>query len=441
MLIANRGEIALRILRTCREMEVATILAHSEADADSLPARLADQTVCVGPGPAQKSYLNIPNIIAAASAYGAEAIHPGYGFLSENTYFAEICTRYGLVFVGPSPAFMEEMGNKLRARKALEAAGVPVLPGSKRGLLDAAVAEEEARSMGYPVILKACGGGGGRGLRVARDEAELRRSFSMAQREAEAAFGNRELYLEKYLAKARHVEVQVLADQHGAVASLGERECSLQRRHQKLMEETPCVALSSSRRRAMEQAAVAGMRAAGLSNAGTVEFLLAPDGSYYFLEVNARLQVEHGLTEMVTGVDLVKEQLRMAAGERLRLPQTEPRGHAIECRVTAEDASRGFAPQTGAIEWYRAPGGTGVRVDSHLYSGYVNPPYYDSLLAKVLVVGNDRDEALRRMRRALGEMEVAGVRTTLAFLRELLDDQRVVRGETHTTLVEELAGP
>jgi acetyl-CoA carboxylase biotin carboxylase subunit len=437
VLIANRGEIALRILRTCREMGIRTVVAHSKADRDSLPVRLADETVCVGPAESAKSYLNIPTLISAAEITDAEAIHPGYGFLAESAMFAEICRACSIRFIGPSPETIRLLGDKVRARELARKADVPLLPGSEGAVRDEAEALAVAQTIGYPVLLKAALGGGGRGMRVARDPDSLAASVATCQAEARAAFGAPEVYLERLVEGARHVEVQVLGDTHGQLIHLGERECSIQRRHQKLVEESPSPAVTAEIRQDLAAAALRLCRAAGYESAGTVEFLLDPGGRFYFLEVNTRIQVEHPVTEMVTGVDLIREQIRIAAGEPLRLAQDAVpcRGHAIECRITAEDPIT-FAPHAGRITTCVVPGGPGVRVDSHAFAGYAIPPHYDSLVAKLIVHGPDRDQAIGRMRRALGEFLIEGIRTTIPFHQRLLQDGRFVAGDYSTAFLE-----
>jgi acetyl-CoA carboxylase biotin carboxylase subunit len=427
VLVANRGEIAVRIVRACRELGVEVVVAHSEADRESLGVRLADEAVCVGPAASDRSYLNIPNIVSAALVTGCDAIHPGYGFLSENAYLAEVVEQCGLTFIGPPPAVIELLGDKLAARRMMQQAGVPTVPGSDEPLYRVDDAVDLARQIGYPLMIKAVTGGGGRGIRAVGDERDLLRQFPLAQMEAQSFFGNGALYLERRIERAHHVEVQLLADDHGTTLALGERDCSLQRRRQKILEEAPSPSLDSAQRRRICELAARGAAHVGYRNAGTMEFLLDDRGRFYFMEVNCRIQVEHGVTELVTGVDLVKEQVRVAAGEALRFGQddVEIRGHAVECRVTSEDPLRGFAPESGVIETYLPPGGPGVRVDSHCYSGYFTPPYYDSLLAKVMTWAQDRDEAFDRMARALREMRVEGVSTSIPYHLSLLADPNV----------------
>ncbi|MBA2518067.1 MAG: acetyl-CoA carboxylase biotin carboxylase subunit [Chloroflexia bacterium] len=437
LLIANRGEIALRILRACRDLGLPAVVAYSEADRNSLPVQLAQEAVCVGPAAVSRSYNNIPAIISAALVTGCDALHPGYGFLAENAYLADICQQVGVTFIGPRPEVIERMGNKAAARKVMKEAGVPLIPGTDGPVENLGVARQAARRIGYPVIIKAVAGGGGRGMRVARDDAELTRSLPVAQAEADAAFGDGDVYLERYLDRPRHIEVQILADQHHHVLAIGERDCSLQRRHQKVIEEAPALNLSRRTREALLRAAVKGAKAAHYTNAGTLEFLVDPDGHFYFMEMNPRIQVEHPVTEMVTGIDLVTWQIRIAAGERLTIDERDlvPRGHAIECRITAEDASADFTPAAGTVETYAAPGGPGVRVDSHLYASYDIPPHYDSLLGKVITWGRDRTEAADRMERALAETIITGVPQTVPFLRRVIADEAYRRNELYTGFI------
>jgi acetyl-CoA carboxylase biotin carboxylase subunit len=439
ILIANRGEIAVRIVRACHELGIRAVVAYSEADRYSLAVRMADEAVCIGPAPSPRSYLNQSALISAARITGCEAIHPGYGFLSENAYFAEICAQYGIKFIGPTPEAIRLMGDKAEGRNTMRTAGVPIVPGSEGELRSLEEAVELARGIGYPILLKPAGGGGGRGMRVANDEAELIRSFATAKSEAESAFGNGALLLEKYLPKVRHVEIQVLADEHGHAIHLGERDCSSQRRHQKIIEEAPSPAVSPELRARMGEAALKGVRAIGYHNAGTMEFLLDPEGNFYFIEMNTRIQVEHPVTELVTGVDLVRWQLRIASGEHLTLQQSDIQltGHAIQCRLNAEDPERDFMPSVGEIRHYLPSGGPGVRVDSHLYPGYMVPGNYDSLLAKLLVHAPNRDEAIVRMKRALNETVIEGVKTTMPFQLGLLDDDTFQHGFMHTRYVAE----
>jgi acetyl-CoA carboxylase biotin carboxylase subunit len=440
ILIANRGEIALRVIRACRTLGIPSVAVHSEADADSLHVLFAGEAICIGPGPAAESYLNVSRIIAAAEISGADAIHPGYGFLAENAEFAEICAESRLAFIGPSPEVIRRLGDKAEARRLMAAAGVPLVPGSEDAVDSERKAVALARHVGFPVILKAVAGGGGRGMRVARSEEELKRHFGPARREAEQAFGDDRVYVERYVESPRHVEFQVLGDTQGRVLHLGERDCSIQRRHQKLVEESPSPALDHALRERMGSAAVRGARQVGYVGAGTVEFLVDQKGDFYFMEVNARIQVEHPVTEMVTGVDIVQEQIRAVAGEPLRIPEKaiELRGHAIEFRINAEDPDRDFTPSPGRITSLHVPGGPGIRVDTHAYAGYSVPPYYDSLLAKLICHGADRGEALARARAALDEFVVEGIRTTIPFHQSLLKNQRFLAGAVDTHFVESL---
>ncbi|MBI4758173.1 MAG: acetyl-CoA carboxylase biotin carboxylase subunit [Chloroflexi bacterium] len=437
--VANRGEIALRVIRACREMGIKSVIGYSDADADSLPVRLADETVCIGPAAVAKSYLNIPNVITAAMMTGCQAVHPGYGFLAENPYIAEICDKCGLTFVGPRAAVLETVSDKAATRKLMRDAGLPVLPGTDEVVKSISMAQEVAQSIGYPVLLKAVAGGGGRGLRSVAGPEELAEAYPTVRAEAESAFGSGDIYVEKYLAGPRHVEVQILADASGHVVHLGERECSIQRRHQKLIEESPSVCLSPAMRRQLGEAAVRAARVLGYTNAGTVEFLVDRQGDFFFLEVNARIQVEHPVTEMVTGVDLVKWQLRLADGQPLTLRQEDIsfRGHAIECRINAEDPERDFAPESGQVKLFVPPGGPGVRVDSHLHSGYIVPDSYDSLLGKIIVWGESREEAVERMRRALSECMVVGVKTTIPLALEIMNDSSFTAGDFCTTYLQD----
>ncbi|HTL05538.1 MAG TPA: acetyl-CoA carboxylase biotin carboxylase subunit [Gemmatimonadales bacterium] len=438
VLVANRGEIALRVIRACRELGIQTVAVYSEADREALHVRFADDDVCIGPPPGRQSYLNIPRIIAAAEITGADAIHPGYGFLAENAEFAQICKASNITFIGPTAEQIQAMGDKASARRLAKQAGVPTIPGSEGILQTPEDAVVVAGEIGFPVIIKATAGGGGKGMRIAHDEEALGQLFSLAQNEALAAFGNGDVYLEKYLERPRHVEIQIMGDAHGRVVHLGERDCSIQRRHQKLVEESPSPVVTPELRSQMGRAAIALSAAIAYQGAGTVEFLLAADGSFYFMEMNTRIQVEHPVTEMVTGFDLVKEQVRVAAGEPLSFPRelNGLRGHAIECRVNAEDPSRNFQPSPGQITAYHPPGGPGVRVDTHVYAGYTVPPYYDSLLAKVIVHGRDRSEALARMGQALESFILEGVPTTIPFLARLIRHPDFVAGRIDTKFLE-----
>jgi acetyl-CoA carboxylase biotin carboxylase subunit len=438
ILIANRGEIALRVIRTCREMGIRTVIAHSTADADSLPVRLADESVCIGPPEARASYLNIPSIISAAAITDSEAIHPGYGLLSENPAFAEICRACGITFIGPAPEAIRLMGDKAQAREMAEHAGAPVVPGSQGPVAGVDEAQGFADSIGYPVMVKAAAGGGGRGMRIVREREDLARAYATCQAEAGAAFGSSDLYLEKYVEDARHVEVQVLGDKSGMRLHLGERDCSVQRRHQKLLEESPAPALPPDTRTGLYKAALAVANAVNYVSAGTVEFLVDREGNFYFIEMNTRIQVEHPVTEMVTGLDIVREQIRIATGEPLGYKQSAVRfaGHSIECRINAEDPDH-FVPSPGRISAWLAPGGPGVRVDSHLMAGYVVPPHYDSLIAKIIVHAHDRAEAIARMHRALSEIVIEGVKTTIPYHLKLLADPTFVAGESTLARLEQ----
>jgi acetyl-CoA carboxylase, biotin carboxylase subunit len=432
ILIANRGEIALRVLRTCREMGIRTVVAHSQADAGSRPVLMADESICIGPAEARQSYLNIPSIISAASITDSEAIHPGYGLLSENAAFAEICRACGITFIGPSPEAIRLMGDKAQARSMAKQAGAPVVPGSEGPLEGVDEAQALADAIGYPVVVKAAAGGGGRGMRIVRARDMLAQAFATCQAEAAQAFGSSELYLEKFIEEARHVEVQVLGDKNGIRVHLGERDCSVQRRHQKLLEESPASSVPDETRAGLYKAALAVANSVNYVSAGTVEFLVARDGTFYFIEMNTRIQVEHPITEMVTGVDLVREQIRIASGEALGYKQSAIalHGHAIECRINAEDPEH-FVPSPGTVTAWLPPGGYGVRVDSHLMPGAVVPPFYDSLIAKIIVHGRDRSEAISRMQRALAETVVEGVKTTIPYHQKLLADPAFLSGE-HT---------
>ncbi|UNU25281.1 acetyl-CoA carboxylase biotin carboxylase subunit [Microcoleus vaginatus] len=439
ILIANRGEIALRILRTCEEMGIATVAVHSTVDKHALHVQLADEAVCIGPPTSSKSYLNIPNIIAAALTRNAAAIHPGYGFLSENARFAEICADHQITFIGPSAAAMRAMGDKSTAKETMQRVKVPTVPGSEGLLADDREALSIARDIGYPVMIKATAGGGGRGMRLVREASELPKLFSAAQGEADAAFGNPGLYLEKFIERPRHIEIQILADNYGNVIHLGERDCSIQRRHQKLLEEAPSPALTQKLRDQMGHAAIAAAKSINYTGAGTVEFLLDKSGKFYFMEMNTRIQVEHPVTEMITGLDLIAEQIRIAQGEKLQIKQNQVilNGHAIECRINAEDPDRNFRPHPGRISGYLPPGGPGVRMDSHVYTDYEIPAYYDSLIGKVIVWGRDRPTAIRRMKRALRECAITGVPTTLSFHQKILDSPEFLSGEVYTNFVEQ----
>jgi acetyl-CoA carboxylase biotin carboxylase subunit len=443
VLVANRGEIALRIIRACRELRISTVAVFSEADRDSLHVRLADESVCIGPPPPAQSYNHIARLISAAEIAGADAVHPGYGFLAENAHFAEVCESCGFTFIGPTPEMIRRMGDKVAARRTMKDAGLPVVPGSEGEVADVDEAASLAREIGFPVIIKAAAGGGGRGMRVAWDEKQLRVGFGVAQAEAGAAFSNRAVYLEKFISRPRHIEFQLFGDSQGNLVHLGERECSVQRSHQKLIEEAPSPLLTEEQRRTIGALAVRGAKSIGYRNAGTMEFLFDPDGAYYFMEMNTRIQVEHPVTEEVTGLDLVKEQIQVAAGEPLSVSQADVRweGHAIECRINAEDHEHGFRPSPGMITYFYRPGGPGLRMDSHVYTGYTVPPFYDSMIGKLIARGKDRPEALRRMEIALEELIVEGIRTTIPFHQLALRDQAFRDGLLDTHFVERLLGP
>ncbi len=440
VLIANRGEIALRIHRACREMGIQTVAVHSTADSDAMHVRLADESVCIGPPPARESYLNIPAIVSAATITGADAIHPGYGFLSENPDFAAIVEEHGMVFIGPTPEHMRIMGDKVQAKATVETLGLPVVPGSEGVVEDVDAAVDAADRLGYPVLIKAAAGGGGKGMKLARSAEELREAFSTARAEAEANFSDGSLYVEKFLDRPRHIEIQVLADGRGKAIHLGERDCSLQRSHQKVLEESPSPALNDDQRREIGERAAAAMAKLGYRGVGTIEFLYQ-DGAFYFIEMNTRLQVEHPVTEMITGIDLVREQIRVAAGTELALEQKDVTlsGHAIECRINAENPET-FKPSPGRITDYHPAGGLGVRVDSALYSGYTVPPYYDSLVAKLVVHGATRNECLMRLRRALEECVIGGIETTIPLHLRLIGEPDFINGDYDIHWLEKLMG-
>jgi acetyl-CoA carboxylase biotin carboxylase subunit len=439
VLIANRGEIALRVIRACKELGIKTVAVYSTADRDSLHVKLADESVCIGPPPSSQSYLNINAIISAAELTDAEAIHPGYGFLSENARFAEICEECGITFIGPTAASMRVMGDKISARQAVIAQGVPILPGAKEGVPSVEEAVKIARKIGFPVIIKATAGGGGRGMKIVHSPATLPNAFAMARTEAQAGFGNPEVYIEKYCVEPRHVEIQVLADKHGNCIHLGERDCSIQRRHQKIIEEAPCPVLTPETRAAMGAAAVKAAKAVDYNSVGTVEFLLDKSGAFYFMEMNTRIQVEHPVTEMITGVDLVREQIRSAANLPLRYSQDDIKisGHAIECRINAEDPVK-FTPSPGKITSYHTPGGLGVRVDSFVYDQYSVVPHYDSMIGKLIVHAETREDAIRRMARALDEYIVEGIKTTIPFHRKIMANRDFIEGNVDTGFLERL---
>lgn len=436
ILIANRGEIALRIIRVCKQFGIKTVAVYSQADRDSLHVRFADEAVCIGPAAGKESYLKIPRIIAAAEITGAEAIHPGYGFLAENAAFAEICTTSGVKFIGPSPDMITAMGDKALAKDTMKKAGVPVVPGSDGVVPDVDSAKRIAKEIGLPVIIKAVAGGGGRGMRIVREEGELENAFRTAQHEAETGFNNPSVYIEKYVEQPRHIEIQVFGDQHGNVIHFGERDCSVQRRHQKLIEESPSPFVDEKLRERMGEAAVKGCKAVNYEGAGTIEFLVDKDKNFYFMEMNTRIQVEHPVTEEVTGHDLIKLQLRVAAGERLPRRKIRREGHAIEVRINAEDPANGFRPNPGKVTDFHMPGGFGVRVDTHCYAGYVIPPFYDSLLAKLIVFAQSREGAIQKMAGALDEFTIQGVKTTIPFHRQVMKNDKFKSGKFDTSFLE-----
>lgn len=438
LLIANRGEIAVRIIRACREMGIKTVAVYSQADADALHTQLADESICIGKAEAKDSYLNMERILSATIASGADAIHPGFGFLSENSKFAELCEKCNIAFIGPSAKTIEETGNKSEARNAMVRAGVPVIPGTKNPIFTAEAGRKFADEIGYPVMIKAALGGGGKGMRVVRNSTEFEKNFQNAQREAENGFGDNSMYIEKYIEHPKHIEFQILADNEGNTIHLGERDCSVQRRHQKMIEESPCTALDDALRQQMGEMAVRAAKAVGYRNAGTVEFLLDSHRQFYFMEINTRIQVEHGVTELVTGIDLVKEQIRIAAGEKLGLRQSDIHltGHAMEVRINAENPDKNFAPCPGTIQELHIPGGNGVRIDTAVYPGYIIPPYYDSMIMKVMVYDKDRESALKKMRSTLGEVIIEGVTTNLDFQYEILKNKEFESGEVHTDFIE-----
>ncbi|WP_025846933.1 acetyl-CoA carboxylase biotin carboxylase subunit [Paenibacillus ehimensis] len=439
VLIANRGEIAVRIIRACRELGISTVAVYSEADRDALHVRLADEAYCIGPTASKDSYLNYTNLMSVATLTETDAIHPGYGFLAENADFAEICESCNITFIGPSPEAISKMGDKSVAKQTMKEAGVPVIPGSDGLVEDMDEAVRLGREIGYPIIIKATAGGGGKGIRLAENEEMLIQQITTAQQEAQKAFGNAGVYLEKYLTGMKHVEIQVLADKHGNVVHLGERDCSVQRRRQKLVEEAPCPILTEEIRERMGEAAVRAAKAVNYSGAGTLEFLLGPDGQFYFMEMNTRIQVEHPVTELITGIDIIKEMIRVAEGEPLSFTQDEVRinGWAIECRINAEDPERNFMPSAGQIKFYLPPGGFGVRVDSAAYPGYTIPPHYDSMIAKLIVWGTDRHDAIQRMKRALAEFTIEGIHSTIPFHLKLLEHKKFLAGDFDIKFLEE----
>ncbi len=438
ILIANRGEIAVRIIRACREMGIATVAVFSEADKDALHTQLADEAVCIGPVKSADSYLNMPNIISAACLTNAQAIHPGFGFLAENSVFASMCEECNIKFIGPDADTIDLMGNKANARKLMIEAGVPVTPGSDGLINDVNAAKKLADEFGYPVMIKASAGGGGKGIRIVRSPEELEESYNTAKNEARVNFGDDSVYMEKLIENARHIEVQILADEYGNVVHLGERDCSLQRRNQKVLEEAPSVAIDGKTRIGLGDAAVKAAKAAGYKNAGTIEFLYSKDGKYYFMEMNTRIQVEHPITEMVTDIDIVKEQIKIAAGEKLSFEQSDVviGGHSIECRINAEDPENNFAPSPGKISYLLLPGGgNGLRIDSAVYAGYTIPPYYDSMIAKVITKGKTRREAIDKMKRALSEFVIEGIKTNIDFHLDLLDNEKYIKGDFDTSFI------
>jgi len=442
ILIANRGEIALRIIRACRELGIRTVAVFSEADRNSQHVRFADEALCIGPAQSSKSYLNIPSIISAAEITDVEAIHPGYGFLAENSHFAEICESCHIKFIGPTPENIRMMGDKMNARTTMHKVGLPIVPGSPEIVKSKEDAIKIAQKIKYPVIIKAASGGGGKGMRICHNDVTLASSFMTAQAEAEANFGNPNVYIEKYVEKPRHVEVQILADKYGHIVHLGERDCSLQRRHQKLLEESPSPIINEKLRRRIGEAAVKAAKAVNYVNAGTIEFLVDKNSNFYFMEMNTRIQVEHPVTEAVTGIDLIKQQLLIASGEKLSFKQEDIhfRGAAIECRINAEDYENNFLPCPGKVETFHAPGGPGVRLDSHVYQGYVIPSYYDSLIAKLIVYGKNRQEAVRIMQRALGEFDIGPIKTTIPFHQKVLENPQFLKGDVSTHFIQEMLG-
>lgn len=440
ILIANRGEIALRIIRACREMGIRTVAVFSEADRNSLHARFADEAICIGAAKSSTSYLNIPAIISAAEISDVEAIHPGYGFLAENAHFAEICESCQITFIGPTPANIKSMGDKMAARATMQKAGVPIVPGSTGAIKTKEEALKTAKKIGYPVIIKATAGGGGKGMRICHNDISLVSNVMIAQQEAEANFGNSAVYMEKYIENPRHIEIQLLGDKFGHIVYLGERDCSIQRRHQKLLEEAPSPVVDQKLRKRLGEAAVKGAKTVNYVNAGTIEFLLDKNNNFYFMEMNTRIQVEHPVTEMVTGIDLIKEQIRIAAGEKLKFHQEDIhiKGAAIECRINAEDFENNFMPCPGKIETLNLPGGPGIRIDTHIYAGYEISPYYDSMVAKLIAYGPTRSEAIKIMRRALKEFHIAPIKTTVPFHMKLLDDSRFIKGDVSTHFVQDM---
>jgi acetyl-CoA carboxylase biotin carboxylase subunit len=442
ILIANRGEIAVRVIRACREMGIQTVAVYSDIDRDAIHTQLADEAVCIGGAKPKDSYLNMQNILSATVLTGAEAIHPGFGFLSENSKFAQMCSECNITFIGPDSQTIDMMGNKSRAREIMIEAGVPVIPGSKGAVESEEEALKVANEMGYPVMIKASAGGGGRGIRIVKNEDEFSKAFQTAKAEAKGAFGDDTMYVEKFVENPRHVEIQILADNYGNTLYLGERDCSVQRRNQKILEEAPCSVMTEELRKRMGESAVKAAKAAKYKNAGTIEFLLDKHGNYYFMEMNTRIQVEHPITEMITGIDLIKEQIKIASGEKLELSQEDIKlqGHAIECRINAEDPDRGFMPSPGTINVIHMPGGLGVRLDSAIYQGYKIPPTYDSMIGKLIVYGKNRNEAINKMRRALGEFIIEGVKNNIDFHYKILDNENFLNSNFDTGFINKEFG-
>ena len=437
VLIANRGEIALRIIRACHELNIKTVAVYSTVDEDSLHVKFADEAVCIGPAPSKDSYLNIPNIIAACEITGSDAIHPGYGFLSESAQFSQICQNNGFTFLGPNADIIDSMGNKAKAKRTMKNAGVPVIPGGDGILQGPEDALAKAEKMGYPVMLKASAGGGGRGMRLVKQSSEVIPAFKSANQEAVTSFGNGDIYIEKFIQNPRHIEVQILADSHGNAIHLGERECSIQRRHQKLIEESPSPLVDVATRKKIGSAAVAGAKSVNYVGVGTIEFLMDADKNFYFMEMNTRIQVEHTITEEVINYDLIKEQIKLAAGEKINGREYIPQMHAIQCRINAEDPHKGFIPSPGKITNYHAPGGHGIRIDTHVYAGYLIPPYYDSMISKLITVAQTRDEAILKMKRALEEYIIEGVKTTIPFHQQLLENEKFLKGDFTTKFMDD----
>lgn len=440
ILIANRGEIAIRIIRAAKELKIETVAVYSEVDSDALHTRIADEAVCIGPPPSRDSYLNITRIISAAEITGAKAIHPGYGFLAENPEFAEICESCGIIFIGPDPKHIRAMGDKIRAKNTMDQAGIPCIPGSDGAIESLALVKKTSKEIGYPVMLKPASGGGGKGMRIARNDEELESGYRIAQAEAKAAFGDGRIYIEKYIARPRHIEVQILGDNYGNVIALGERECSIQRRHQKLLEESPAPGIDHKLRQKLLKNAIKAAQSIGYRSAGTIEFLLDENKNFYFMEMNTRIQVEHPVTEMVSGIDLLKEQIQIALGEKLTIGQNdvELRGNAIECRINAENPDRNFVPMPGRISFFHMPQGLGIRFDTHIFAGYNIPSHYDSLIGKLICHGSSRQEAIARMRHALDEIVIEGIPTTIPFHQKIMDNKKFIKGDISTHFIEEM---